>query len=64
MALPTELSLDWEAKIGSVVSKSYDAAEETEKLEEFIGHLEEEKLKIKGFKRELPLCMQLLTNGT
>lgn len=60
MALPTELSLDCKPNIGSLVLKSY---EETEKLEEFIAHLEEEKLKINGFKRELPLCMQLLTNG-
>lgn len=60
MALPTELSLDCKPNIGSLVLKSY---EETEKLEEFIAHLEEEKLKINGFKRELPLCMQLLTNA-
>ncbi|KAL1537449.1 myb family transcription factor EFM-like [Salvia divinorum] len=38
--------------------------EKTQKLEEFVACLEEEKLKIEGFKRELPLCMQLLTNAT
>lgn len=33
------------------------------KLEEFVSRLEEERVKIDAFKRELPLCMQLLTNG-
>ena len=39
-------------------SLSYD------KLHHFLSRLEEERLKIDVFKRELPLCMQLLTNGT
>ncbi|CAL1414496.1 unnamed protein product [Linum trigynum] len=34
-----------------------------QKLEEFLTRLEEERLKIDAFKRELPLCMQLLTNA-
>ncbi|EPS59369.1 hypothetical protein M569_15439, partial [Genlisea aurea] len=33
------------------------------KLEEFVALLEEERLKIDAFKRELPLCMHLLTNA-
>ena len=32
-------------------------------IEEFLSRLEEERLKIDAFKRELPLCMQLLTNA-
>ncbi|KAL6538620.1 hypothetical protein OROGR_012608 [Orobanche gracilis] len=36
---------------------------ETQGLEEFVACLEEERLKIDAFKRELPLCMQLLTNA-
>ncbi|KAK9149765.1 hypothetical protein Scep_008522 [Stephania cephalantha] len=35
----------------------------TQKLEEFLACLEEEWLKIEAFKRELPLCMQLLSNA-
>ncbi|KAG8365450.1 hypothetical protein BUALT_Bualt18G0106100 [Buddleja alternifolia] len=37
--------------------------EQTHNLEEFVVRLEEERLKIDAFKRELPLCMQLLNNG-
>ncbi|GMI89507.1 EARLY FLOWERING MYB PROTEIN, HRS1 HOMOLOG4 [Hibiscus trionum] len=33
------------------------------KLEDFLSRLEEERIKIDAFKRELPLCMQLLTNA-
>lgn len=32
-------------------------------LEDLLSRLEGERLKIDAFKRELPLCMQLLTNG-
>ncbi|XP_042026681.1 myb family transcription factor EFM-like isoform X2 [Salvia splendens] len=53
MASSTELSLNTESLV-----------EKTQKLEEFVACLEEEKLKIEAFKRELPLCMQLLTNAT
>lgn len=38
--------------------------DQTQKLEHVLSRLEEERLKIDAFKRELPLCMQLLTNGT
>ncbi|KAL0353179.1 UNVERIFIED_CONTAM: Transcription factor NIG [Sesamum angustifolium] len=34
--------------------------EETQKLQDFVARLEEERLKIDAFKRELPLCAQLL----
>jgi hypothetical protein len=36
----------------------------TQKIREFLARLEEERLKIDAFKRELPLCMQLLNHGT
>ncbi|XP_062090680.1 myb family transcription factor EFM [Humulus lupulus] len=35
----------------------------THKLEDYLNRLEEERLKIEAFKRELPLCMQLLTSA-
>ena len=35
----------------------------TQKLREFLARLEEERLKIDAFKRELPLCMHLLNHG-
>ncbi|KAL6848019.1 hypothetical protein ACP4OV_022147 [Aristida adscensionis] len=35
----------------------------TQKLREFLSRLEEERLKIDAFKRELPLCMQLLNHA-
>lgn len=36
---------------------------QTQKLQDFLARLEEERLKIDAFKRELPLCMQLLTSA-
>lgn len=35
----------------------------TQKLAEYMGSLQEERGKIEAFKRELPLCMQLLDEG-
>ncbi|KAF5945790.1 hypothetical protein HYC85_016018 [Camellia sinensis] len=64
MASSSELSLDWKPHSYSMLLKSFrDQTDQTQKLEEFLARLEEEKLKIDAFKRELPLCMQLLTNG-
>ncbi|KAL5975226.1 hypothetical protein ACLOJK_031905 [Asimina triloba] len=37
--------------------------DQTHKMEEFLARLEAERLKIDAFKRELPLCMQLLSNA-
>lgn len=39
------------------------AEQTTQKLREFLARLEEERLKIDAFKRELPLCMQLLNHA-
>jgi len=65
MASPSELSLDCKPQSYSLLLKSFgDQTDQTYKLEEFLSRLEEERLKIDAFKRELPLCMQLLTNGT
>ncbi|KAJ6923321.1 myb family transcription factor EFM-like [Populus alba x Populus x berolinensis] len=64
MASPSELSLDCKPHSYSMLLKSYgDQNDQTEKLEEFLSRLEEERLKIDAFKRELPLCMQLLTSA-
>ncbi|KAL5729465.1 hypothetical protein ACHQM5_002411 [Ranunculus cassubicifolius] len=49
----------------SMLLKSFliDQPDQTQELEEFVARLEKEWLKIEAFKRELPLCMQLLTNA-
>lgn len=68
MASPSDhLSLDYKltANYSSTVQKgnNIDQLEQTQKLQDFLTRLEEERLKIEAFKRELPLCMQLLNNG-
>ncbi|KAF3781309.1 hypothetical protein EJ110_NYTH36710 [Nymphaea thermarum] len=45
-----------------VVAMALPVAAVTNKLEDFLNRLEEERLKIDAFKRELPLCMQLLND--
>lgn len=65
MGSPSELSLDCKPNNYSLLLKSLgDQSNQTQKLEEFLARLEEERLKIDAFKRELPLCMQLLNNGS
>lgn len=64
MESPQELSLDCKPNNYSLLLKSFgDQTNQTQKLEEFLTRLEEERLKIDAFKRELPLCMQLLNNA-
>ncbi|XP_059635006.1 myb family transcription factor EFM-like [Cornus florida] len=64
MASPSELSLDCKPHGCSMLLKSFgDQGDQTQKLQDFLARLEEERLKIDAFKRELPLCMQLLTNA-
>ncbi|XP_047945834.1 myb family transcription factor EFM isoform X2 [Salvia hispanica] len=65
MASPSELSFDTKPQIYSMLPKSLgdEASNHTQKLEDFLSRLEEERLKIDAFKRELPLCMQLLANA-
>lgn len=63
MTSPSELGFDCKPHIYSMLQKSFGDQQQTQKLEEFVARLEEERLKIDAFKRELPLCMQLLTNG-
>lgn len=73
MASPSELTLDCKPHTYSMLLKSFgdhhhphphhQNDQALQKLEEFLSRLEEERLKIDAFKRELPLCMQLLTNG-
>ncbi|CAK9154440.1 unnamed protein product [Ilex paraguariensis] len=65
MASPSELSLECKPHSYSMLLKSFgeQSDHKTQKLEEFLARLEEERLKIDAFKRELPLCMQLLNNA-
>ncbi|RWR77455.1 myb family transcription factor EFM-like protein [Cinnamomum micranthum f. kanehirae] len=64
MGSPSELSLDCKPSSYSLLLKSFgDQSNQTQKIEEFLARLEEERHKIDAFKRELPLCMQLLNNA-
>ncbi|KAG5066519.1 hypothetical protein GLYMA_04G151000v4 [Glycine max] len=66
MSSQVELSMDYKPYSYSTLLKSYadeTETDQTHKLEEFLSRLEEERVKIDAFKRELPLCMQLLTNA-
>ncbi|MED6217329.1 hypothetical protein PIB30_016733 [Stylosanthes scabra] len=77
MASPSELSLDCKPHSYSMLLKSFGGDHNSNsnggndqqqnnqsyKIEEFLSRLEEERLKIDAFKRELPLCMHLLTNA-
>ncbi|CAI9766527.1 unnamed protein product [Fraxinus pennsylvanica] len=66
MTSSSELSLDCKPYNHSMLLKSFGeqiADSDTKKLEEFLVRLEEERLKIDAFKRELPLCIQLITNA-
>ncbi|PIN11162.1 hypothetical protein CDL12_16241 [Handroanthus impetiginosus] len=66
MTSSSELSFDCKPHLYTMLLKSFGdqtSSEQTLKLEEFLARLEEERLKIDAFKRELPLCMQLLTNA-
>ncbi|KAL7593580.1 myb family transcription factor EFM [Lactuca sativa] len=69
MASASELSLECKPHSYSMLLKTIgeqqlnNGHDQTLKLEEFLSRLEEERLKIDAFKRELPLCMQLLTNA-
>ncbi|PKA64542.1 Two-component response regulator ARR18 [Apostasia shenzhenica] len=65
MASPSELSLDFKPNSYSMIQKAFSeqADQQTQKLQEFLSRLEEERFKIEAFKRELPLCMQLLNNA-
>ncbi|CAI0389694.1 unnamed protein product [Linum tenue] len=79
MASPSELSLDnckphthslllkcFSDQIitpSSTHHQDHQQPPQKQQLEEFLSRLEAERLKIDAFKRELPLCMQLLTNA-
>ncbi|KAK9071942.1 hypothetical protein SSX86_008373 [Deinandra increscens subsp. villosa] len=69
MTSTSELSLECKPQSYSVLLKptgeqvGSNRHDQTRKLEEFLSCLEEERVKIDAFKRELPLCMQLLTNA-
>ncbi|KAJ9551000.1 hypothetical protein OSB04_015045 [Centaurea solstitialis] len=69
MASASELTLECKPHSYSMLLKTIgdqqlgNGHDQTQKIEEFLSRLEEERLKIDAFKRELPLCMQLLTNA-
>ncbi|XP_009381136.3 transcription factor NIGTH1-like isoform X1 [Musa acuminata AAA Group] len=64
MGSPPELSLDYKLDDYTAVAKAAGAQpEQNQKIQEFLARLEEERHKIEVFKRELPLCMQLLNNA-
>ncbi|XP_020259971.1 myb family transcription factor EFM-like [Asparagus officinalis] len=67
MASPSELTLDYKPNPNNYPMMQKPLGDQndqpTQKLEDFLARLEEERLKIEAFKRELPLCMQLLNNG-
>ncbi|MQM06012.1 hypothetical protein Taro_038832 [Colocasia esculenta] len=70
MVSSSELSLDYKpngysstAQKPFVDGQDHQPEQQHQKLEEFLARLEEERLKIEAFKRELPLCMQLLNNA-
>ncbi|KAF5189467.1 Myb family transcription factor efm [Thalictrum thalictroides] len=64
MVSSSEVCQDIKPHSYSMLLKSFvDQPDQTQKLEEFLARLEEECLKIEAFRRELPLCMQLLTNA-
>lgn len=67
-SVPAELSLDYKPNAYSMVLQKKIAEQQqpvqSQKIQEFLARLEEERNKIEAFKRELPLCMQLLNNGT
>lgn len=70
-SIPPELSLDLRpsyvpktiSDFLSGISRIGDVSERVTKLDEFLKRLEEEMRKIDAFKRELPLCMILLSDG-
>ncbi|KAK8937254.1 Two-component response regulator ARR18 [Platanthera zijinensis] len=66
MGSSSELTLDYKPNGYSMNPNQNPFGGEADKmqnLQEFLARLEEERLKIEAFKRELPLCMQLLNNA-
>jgi hypothetical protein len=70
-SVPPELSLDFRqtfvpktiTDFRREVSMIGNVSEKAARLEDFVKRLEEEMRKIDAFKRELPLCMNLLIDG-
>ncbi|XP_047309013.1 myb family transcription factor EFM-like [Impatiens glandulifera] len=59
----SELTLEFKPYTYSMLLKSFGEDQTGQNIEDFLTRLEEERQKIDAFKRELPLCMQLLTNA-
>lgn len=68
MDLSLDLSLPFVPKTISEflaeVSRSRDKYQKLTMLDDFVKRLEEEMKKIEAFKRELPLCMLLVNDGS
>ncbi|GMH30714.1 hypothetical protein Nepgr_032557 [Nepenthes gracilis] len=64
-ASPSDLTLDCRPQGDSMLLESFreQPKPKTQTMEEYVARLEEELHKIDAFKRELPLCIQLLTNA-
>nr|CAD1842977.1 unnamed protein product [Ananas comosus var. bracteatus] len=58
-----ELGLQQAQQLSDNPKAGRRAPNQTQKIQEFLARLEEERLKIEAFKRELPLCLQLLNNA-
>lgn len=50
--------------LGDVSRRSRDMSEKLAMLENYVQRLEDEMNKVEAFKRELPLCMLLVKEGT
>lgn len=63
MAAPSELHENKPHSYSMLLKSFVTQPDQTQELEDFLARLEKEWFKIEAFKRELPLCMQLLNNG-
>lgn len=60
---PAAAAVDLVPKAVGVLLRESSGARRRELLEEYVKRLEEERRKIDGFRRELPLCMLLISDG-
>lgn len=63
MGSPAELTLGRPSSIIKSVPLSRDQLDRMRRLEQYTKALEDERKKIEAFKRELPFCMQLLSDA-
>ena len=73
MGSVSDLTLQYRRPSGQISSSMLKASgscpvgvemdDQMQKIQEHLKALEEERLKIEAFKRELPFCMELLNDG-